>query len=106
MYAIRRAGRDSFYAGRWSAPQIARTLLRGPEHIDEYVGSLDPKRAPDMDICLCGAVFVEFDRRALLFWTYDLFGSGPLSAVHKYPDSLTTSASRSPRGLTPSRRGP
>ncbi|MCY0991504.1 hypothetical protein OV203_30460 [Nannocystis sp. ILAH1] len=78
MYAIRRAGRDSFYAGRWSAPQIAHTLLRGSEHIDEYVGSLDPKRAPDMDICLCGAVFVDFDRRALLYWAGDLFGSGPL----------------------------
>ncbi|WAS94920.1 hypothetical protein [Nannocystis punicea] len=77
-YAIRRAGRDSFFAGRWSAPHIAHTLLRGPEHIDEYLGHLDPRREPDMSICLCGAVFIDFDRRALLFWTYDLFGSGPL----------------------------
>ncbi|MCY1054625.1 hypothetical protein [Nannocystis sp. SCPEA4] len=78
MYAIRRAGRDSFFAGRWSAPHIGHTLLRGPEHIDEYVGHLDPRNAPDMSICLCGAVFVDFDRRALLVWADDLFGSGPL----------------------------
>ena len=80
MVAIRRAGGDSFFAGRWSAPHIAATLLRGPESIDEYLGQLDARRAPDMDSCLCGAVFVDFDARSLLYWTYDLFGSGPLRA--------------------------
>lgn len=78
MFAIRRGGRDEYYYDRWAALRVDRMLLAGPDETVKYIEGLTRTEAPAMLAWLCGAVFVDLDRREVLYWATQLFGRGVL----------------------------
>ena len=83
MFAIRRGGRDEFYYDRWAALRVDRMLLAGPDEAVRTIEGLTRTEAPAMVAWLCGAVFVDLDRRELLYWADQLFGRGVLHRFFK-----------------------
>lgn len=86
MFAVRRGGRDRFFYDRWAALQFDRLLLAGPDETVAYAERLSPTDAPVSVAWLCGALFIDLDRRELLYWANQFFGSGAL--LRYYPALL------------------
>lgn len=85
MFAVRRGGRNQYYYDRWAALQVDRMLLTGPAEATAYIEGLEPTDAPVTVLWLCGAVFVDLDRRELLYWANQFFGHG---VMHRYYRAL------------------
>lgn len=77
-FMVRRAGEDRYFYDRWAGLDIDRLLLRGSSAAIGYIERLRSCASPESMSWLSGAVFLDVDRRHMLYWADQFFGRSAL----------------------------